>query len=143
MKSGRPRKKKGRGFEVEIVKSILEAFPSLQESDVTARIMGDAGMDLLLSPAARAVLPLAIEAKRVNRLENLDLKGAMQQAKANCPANLVHVVVYREDRHGSLATLQIMGLMKLLGINISDDFMPSVILTLKWADMLVLLGGKP
>jgi hypothetical protein len=34
MKPGRPRKKKGRGFEVEVVKSIFAAFPQLHEADV-------------------------------------------------------------------------------------------------------------
>lgn len=144
MKPGRPRKKKGRGFEVEVVKSIFTAFPQLHEADVTARIMGDAGIDVLLSEAARAILPLAIECKRVGRLENLNLKEAMRQAKANCPLGLIPVVVYREDRHEILATMEAWRLIRVLGIHESapDRVDLSILITLKWADLLTLLGGK-
>lgn len=142
MKPGRPRKKKGRGFEVEIVKSVLEAFPSLQEADVTARVMSDSGMDILLSPAARLALPLAIEAKRVGKVERLNLKAAMAQAEANVEPGLVPVVVYREDHHEALAALRLGGLVALLQVKEND--LPHELVTLKWTDLLKLLArGLP
>ena len=141
-KNGRGSKDKGKAFEREIVASILEAFPQLSEHDILARSMGDPGLDIILSKAARVIMPLAIEAKRVNRLENLNIKKAMAQAKANCPPELVPVVVYREDRHEAMVSLQIIGLMRLLGINVSDESRPEILVALGWADLLSLLGGK-
>lgn len=142
MKPGRPRKSKGRAFEVEVVKSIFGAFPQLQEADISARIMGDAGIDVLLSNAARATLPLAIECKRVNRLENLDLKGAMKQAEANAPPDLTPVVVYREDRHEILATLRLSSLMGIIRHQNMGEYRPEILVTLKWADLLKLFGAS-
>jgi hypothetical protein len=110
--------------------------------------MGSIGQDIILSEAARAVLPLAMELKRVNRLENLNLKEAMQQAKSNCQAGQIPVVVYREDRHGTLASMTLGGFMELMKTIPGDvkesmtlkDF--NTVLTLGWADLLTLLGGK-
>jgi hypothetical protein len=146
--TGQGPKAKGRIFEKEVVASILAAFSDLSEHDVLFRPMGSIGADIILSEAARAVLPLAIECKRVGKLENLNLKEAMQQAKANCPAELVPCVVYREDRHGTFASLTVGGFMALMktmpgAVKESmtlDDF--RTILTLRWADLLALLGGK-
>jgi hypothetical protein len=70
----------------------------------------------------------------------------MQQAKANCPAELVPCVVYREDRHDTFVGLTVGGFMALMKTMPGagkesmtlDDF--RTILTLRWADLLRLLG---
>jgi hypothetical protein len=147
--TGQGPKAKGRTFEKEVVASILATYPELiSEHDVLFRSMGSIGADIILSEAARAVLPLAIECKRVGRLENLDLNGAMKQAKANCPTELVPCVVYREDRHDTFVSLTVggfMALMKTMPGDVKesmtlDDF--RTILTLRWADLLQLLGAS-
>jgi hypothetical protein len=40
-------------------------FPELEADDVTSRSMGCPGEDILLSPKARKLLPVCIEAKNV------------------------------------------------------------------------------
>lgn len=57
------RKSKGRNLQKLVVKKILEMFP-LSADDVTSRSMGAAGEDVLMSLAARQVLPMSIECKR-------------------------------------------------------------------------------
>jgi hypothetical protein len=140
--NGRGPKNKGKAFEREIVATILEAFPELSQNDVLARSMGDPGQDIIMSEAARAVLPLAMELKRVNKLENLDVKKAFKQAMANCQIGQTPAVIYREDRHESQAIVQLSTLLKLNGVSqiMSLPFLISV--TLKWSDLLRLLGGK-
>src|SRR5574343_871240 len=113
--TGRGPKNKGKAFEREIVASILAAFPQLSPHDVLARSMGDPGVDIILSEAARKVLPLAIECKRVGRVEDLDLAGAMEQAEANCDKLLSPVVVFRENHHQAYATLYLGNLVDLAG----------------------------
>ena len=138
--TGRGPKNKGKAFEREIVASILAAFPQLSPHDVLARSMGDPGVDVVLSKAAREVLPLAIECKRVGRVESLDLKGAMEQAEANCDSTLLApVVVFRENHHQAYAALYLGNLVDLAGF--IGDGEGGALVTLYWMDLLKLLGG--
>jgi hypothetical protein len=98
-----------------------------------------------LSEAARKVLPLAIECKRVGRVEDLDLKGAMEQAEAyrepctqRCP-DITPCVVYREDRHAAIAVLSFEDLAWLLDSNIRIP--PSCLISLSWVELLKFFGG--
>lgn len=56
-------KAKGRNLQKYVVSRILHWFPNLASDDVTSRSMGAGGEDLLLSAAARKVLPISIECK--------------------------------------------------------------------------------
>ena len=56
-------KAKGRKLQQDVVRIILSVCPSLEPDDVTSRSMGAGGEDVLLSPAARSLLPLSIECK--------------------------------------------------------------------------------
>jgi len=137
--TGRGPKDKGKGYEREIVASILAAFPQLSPNDVLARSMGEPGADVILSEAARQVLPLAIECKRVGRAENLDILGALLQAQHNAQAGMVPVVVYREDRHPSIAALWLSDLIMVLMGRENDG--PQMVVSLSWMDLLRLFGG--
>jgi len=57
------RKQKGRGLQKHVVARILHYFPELKAQDVTSRSMGAAGEDVLLSPKATDMLPVAVECK--------------------------------------------------------------------------------
>jgi len=140
--TGRGPKEKGKAFEREIVASILAAFPQLSPHDVLARSMGDPGVDVVLSEAARKVLPLAIECKRVGRVEDLDLAGAMDQAEAYRSVNQTPCVVYRENHHQAYAALYLGDLAFLAGF-IEPDAVAGegLLVTLYWMDLLKLLGG--
>lgn len=137
--NGRGPKDKGKAYEREIVASILAAFPQLSPNDVLARSMGDPGADVILSEAARQVLPLAIECKRVRRAESLNLPGALLQAQHNAQAGMVPVVVYREDRHQSIAALWLSDLIRVLMGQENDG--PQQVVSLSWIDLLRLFGG--
>ena len=141
--TGRGPKDKGKLFERDIVASILAAFPQLSPHDVLARSMGDPGQDIMLSEAARKVLPLALELKRVNRVENLDMEKAFSQAKANCQAGQVPAVVYREDRHEAMVSLRVVDFLYLMG---GEGWAARVeyvtIVSMNWNDFLKLLGAK-
>ena len=56
-------KAKGRTFQQQVCKVILENFPSLEKDDVRSTSMGNGGEDIQLSPAARKIFPYQIECK--------------------------------------------------------------------------------
>lgn len=68
--AGKPRMKvssakaKGRKLQQAVVAKLLAAFPHLGEGDIRSTPMSSGGEDVQLSPAARAVIPHRIEAKK-------------------------------------------------------------------------------
>lgn len=87
-------KAKGRTGQQAIRDLILSVFPELEADDVRSTSMGSSGEDLLLSPAARKLLPWNIEVKRKKKIAACRF---MDQAKSH--GNYKPVAFFRED-HG-------------------------------------------
>ena len=102
-------KAKGRRFQQELVELILQLFPSLQSDDVQWRSMGAGGEDIILSPAARAVLPLSAEAKNQ---ESLSIWKALAQAAANAKG-YAPVLFFKRNRSEAYAALPAATLLSL------------------------------
>lgn len=93
MSKARSNKAKGRIGQQEVSKLILEVFPQLEPDDCRSNPMGSCGEDILLSPAARKLLPMQIEVKRKKKI------GAarfMEQAGEH--GKHEPVAFFREDR---------------------------------------------
>ena len=95
-------KAKGRTFQYEVRKAILEAFPALEPDDVRSTAMGSSGEDLQLSPVARRMLGgIQIECKRTKSFKTV--YGWLDQAKTH--GNYKPVVFFRADRLEPLVVL--------------------------------------
>jgi len=64
-------KAKGRVFQQDIRDLILKTYPQLENDDVKSTSMGAGGEDVQLSPAARKILPIQIECKRVKSAKTI------------------------------------------------------------------------
>lgn len=95
-------KAKGRRHQQYIVKTILEAFPHLQPDDVVSTSMGAQGEDCRLSPAARAVLPLSIEAKNTERL---NVWSCLEQCVSNTPQGATPCLIFTRNRAKTYAVV--------------------------------------
>ena len=84
-------KAKGRRLQQETRDAILAAFPGLHPDDVRSTSMGASGEDLLLSPAAREMVPFSIECKNV---ESLNIHKAIEQASGR---KYPPLVVFRKN----------------------------------------------
>ena len=96
-------KQKGRSFQQYICKQILHYFPTLEADDVMSKSMGAGGEDVMLSPAARKLLPISIEAKNQ---EKLSLWAAWEQAKANAK-KYQPVLMIKRNRSKPLAVIDL------------------------------------
>lgn len=118
----RSRKAKGRKLQQEIREFLLENFKSLEPDDVKCAIMGESGVDLHLSPAARKIIPLSIEAKNQ---EKLNIWSALDQAVSNAKEGTAPAVVFRRNRSDTYIALKfdvIIDLLKQLNsLKISND----------------------
>ena len=88
-------KAKGRKLQQWVRDFLLEEYSSLDSDDIKSISMGAGGEDILLSPAARRLIPLSIECK--NR-KKLSLYGWYDQAVANAPKRTEPVVVVKANR---------------------------------------------
>lgn len=70
-------KSKGREGQKDVVKKLLKTFTELTEDDIRSCPMGSQGEDVLLSSAARRLIPWNIEVKRGKAF---NLIKAMKQA---------------------------------------------------------------
>lgn len=96
-------KAKGRNLQNYIVKKLLAYFPELSDDDVTGRSMGASGEDVLLSPRARSLAPISIEAKNQ---EKLNVWAAFEQAKTNCK-QYQPVLIMKKNRSTPLAVVDL------------------------------------
>jgi len=73
---------------------ILHNHPSLEPDDVRSTSMGAGGEDVLLSPAARKLLPVSIECKS---LANMAFYKWYDQAVVNAPKGTEPIVVAKAN----------------------------------------------
>ena len=87
-------KAKGRRMQQELMRALLTKFPQLEPDDITSRSMGANGSDLLLSPAARKLIPYDFECKSLARFVG---HSYIEQAVSNCPKNATPVAVVKAN----------------------------------------------
>lgn len=87
-------KAKGRKLQQWVRDLILRNHRSLGEDDVRSASMGAGGEDILLSPAARALLPLSIECKSH---ANMAFYKWLDQAIVNAPKKTEPIVVAKAN----------------------------------------------
>jgi len=109
----RSAKAKGRATQNATRDALLRFFPELAADDVQTRTMGVRGEDLILSPAARRLLPLSIECKNTRGAPG---RAAITQARSNASGH-VPVVVWHPPRTVNeylLVTLTLQDLLSLM-----------------------------
>lgn len=111
--SPRSAKAKGRRLQNEVAARIREAF-NLPVEDVKGTVMGDSGIDVRLSAAAREKFPFATECKCVERMALWD---AWAQTTANAGVEgLSPLLVHRRNNTEALAILSFEDFLTLVGL---------------------------
>jgi hypothetical protein len=107
-------KAKGRRFQQQICADLLaigQRF-GLEPDDIQSRSMGANGVDVILSPAARRLLGLLIEAKNV---EALNVVGVFQKhLKAYETTPGLKLLVHTRNRTEPMVTLRWQDFLSLL-----------------------------
>ena len=90
MPSPRSSKAKGRRLQNLVRDKLRAGFSSLEEDDIKSQTMGMTGEDIVLSPAARKLIPYSIECKNVERLNVWQcLKQTEDNTRDDCSPALV------------------------------------------------------
>ena len=90
---------------------LREMFPSLHEDDIKSQTMGMPGEDIVLSPAARKLIPYSFECKNKERL---DLWKSLEQAEDNCQGR-APILIIKRNRSGVYAVVQLNTFFDLIG----------------------------
>ena len=102
MPSPRYSKAKGRKLQNLLRDLLRVAFPSLEEDDVKSQTMGMPGEDIVLSPAARKLIPYSFECKNVERLQ---FWSAVEQCEANCKEDIAPAIVVKKNRKSPMVAI--------------------------------------
>ena len=100
IKAGRSSKAKGRRLQNLVRDKLREKFTSLEEDDIKSAIMVTVGEDIVLSPAARKVIPFSFECKNVERLQ---FWKTVEQAEGNSNGRTPVIVVKKNGRKPYIA----------------------------------------
>ena len=98
-------------MQQQLVKTLLSKFPQLEPDDITSRSMGANGSDLLLSPAARKLIPYDFECKSLARFVG---HNYIEQAVSNCPKNATPVAVVKANHKKPVVIIYLDDFMELL-----------------------------
>ena len=112
----RPRsaKAKGKRLQNKVTTILQEKYSSvLEKGDFKSTTMGEHGMDVQLSPAARKVFPFAIECKNQ---EALNIWKSLEQAETNSEG-LMPLLIFKRNKSKIYISLEISDFLKLLDGN--------------------------
>jgi len=77
-------------------------LPKLEPDDIKCQIMGVSGEDIVLSPAAKRIIPYSFECKNQERI---NVWQALEQAETNCE-NRTPVVIIKRNRSKVYALME-------------------------------------
>ena len=83
----------------------------LETNDIESQVMGMSGEDIVLSPAAKRVIPYSFECKNQERL---NLWKSLEQAESNCE-DRQPVLIFKRNRSKIYATIEFEHFIKLIG----------------------------
>lgn len=104
-------KAKGRRLQQELRDSLLKAFPELEADDVKVAIMGESGVDIKLSPAARKKIPYAFECKNQEKISVWD---ALKQAEENANNGSTPSLVFKRNHSKTYIALPLEHFIQLI-----------------------------
>jgi len=104
-------KAKGRRLQQQVRDKILSCFDHLTLDDVRSTSMGAGGEDVQLSTEARRCVPFSFECKNV---EKLNVWGAIDQAKDNCPKGSDPVLIMKKNGRDAYAVIHMDAFFELI-----------------------------
>ena len=108
-------KAKGRNFQNKAREMIMEKL-GINEHDIKTAVMGESGMDIILSKEGRDTFPYAVECKKV---EKINIWKCFEQACENSD-DLTPLLVFSKNRSKVLVCFEFKHLLDL--VNQSNGF---------------------
>lgn len=104
-------KAKGRILQQLLCKTLLSRFLELEPDDITSRSMGANGTDVLLSPAAKRLIPFDFECKNIAAFVGYNF---LSQAEANTGKGRKPCAVVKANHKKPVVIMYLDDFMELL-----------------------------
>tara|TARA_R100000781_G_C4053646_1_gene118543 strand:- start:349 stop:687 length:339 start_codon:yes stop_codon:yes gene_type:complete len=111
MSTAKSRKAKGRRLQNFVRDLLRQAFSSLHDDDIKSQTMGMSGEDIVLSPAARELIPYSFECKNQ---EAISIWACLKQTEVNCPEDRSPVLIFKKNNSKTYAVIEIDKFMELI-----------------------------
>ena len=111
MSSPKSSKAKGRRLQNLVRDTLRELYPELHPDDIKSQTMGMPGEDIVLSPAARKVIPYSFECKNKERL---DIWKSLEQALENSGSRQP-VLIIKRNRTRVYAVIEYDAFLDIIG----------------------------
>tara|TARA_R100000655_G_scaffold20867_3_gene42942 strand:+ start:4007 stop:4327 length:321 start_codon:yes stop_codon:yes gene_type:complete len=86
-------------------------IPTLEYDDIKSQTMGMGGEDIILSPAAKKLIPYSFECKNTERL---NLWKSLEQCESNCEDRMP-VLIIKRNRSKVYAVIEFDNFTKIIG----------------------------
>ena len=98
-------KAKGRNLQNLVRDKLRSIFVGkvLEEDDIKSQTMGMGGEDIVMSPAAKKIIPYSFECKNV---EKLNVWNALEQAETNCEGR-TPVLVFKRNHSKTYIAIEL------------------------------------
>jgi len=111
-------KAKGRNLQNLVRDKLRKIFidlwtkiPTLEYDDIKSQTMGMGGEDIILSPAAKKLIPYSFECKNTERL---NLWKSLEQCESNCEDRMP-VLIIKRNRSKVYAVIEFDNFTKIIG----------------------------
>ena len=111
-------KAKGRNLQNLVRDKLRKIFidlwtkiPTLEYDDIKSQTMGMGGEDIILSPAAKKLIPYSFECKNTERL---NLWKSLEQCESNCEDRMP-VLIIKRNRSKVYAVIEFDNFTKIVG----------------------------
>lgn len=109
----KPRSAKNKGVRLqnEVTEYLYKIYSQLEPGDIKPAMMSESGVDIKLSPAAKKVIPFAIECKNV---EKFNRNSAIKQSELNSSEGRISLVVFKKNYSKTYAIISLEDLINLM-----------------------------
>ena len=108
----RSAKNKGRKLQNLVRDRLRSGYTEILETnDIESQVMGMSGEDIVLSPAAKKLIPFSFECKNQERL---NIWESLSQSEENCGKN-TPAVVFKRNRSKTYIALELEEFLKIIG----------------------------
>ncbi len=108
----RSAKNKGRLLQITVRDLLRNQFKDILEpDDIVSRQMGGAGIDIILTPFAKKLIPFDIECKNK---ESLSIWSAIEQAEENSTEGRIPMVVFKKNKKKPYCAISLENFMNLI-----------------------------
>lgn len=143
----RSAKNKGRRLQNSVTLKFRELFKEiLTEEDIKSQTMGVSGVDVVLSPSAKNIIPFDIECKNNESITSSVMKDAIEQAEINSSDDRIPLLIFKSNNESERVILKLDDFLGLIfpqkSVIFNSDSKQEVLIQLEKLKQIIISHSK-